>query len=126
MVIPVSFLQNYLVSFRNSFLVNVKNVAMKDNLKYRLFSLNLSCSVSLSMFIILLLIHLLPDLSTNLGWYSFFYKMTLSFLRSNWKPSHVLFKQKVRSIRVLMRPFLRVNDTKLLYFCKSLATALFL
>ena len=114
MVIPVSFLQNYLVSFRNSFLVNVKNVAMKDNLKYRLFSLNLSCSVSLSMFIILLLIHLLPDLSTNLGWYSFFYKMTLSFLRSNWKPSHVLFKQKVRSIRVLVRPFLRVNDTKLL------------
>ena len=75
MLILVSFLQNYLISFCNSLSVNVKNFAMKDNLKYRLFSLNLLGSVFLGMFIIFLLMYLLPDLSTNLGWYSFFCKM---------------------------------------------------
>ena len=60
--------------------------------------------------------YLLTDLSINLGGYSFFCKMTFSFAKSKWKPSYVLFKRKVRSIKVLMRPFLYVNGngTKLL------------
>ena len=108
-------LQNFLVNFCNLFSVNLENFPMKDNLNYQIFSLVLLGSVSLGLFMIFLFKYLLTDLSINIGGYLLYCKMTFSFSRSKWKPSHVLFKRKVWSIKVLIRTFLYVNGTKL--FC---------
>ena len=62
-LILVPSLQNYFVNFCNLFSVNLENFPMKDNLKYRIFSLDLFVSVSLGMFMIFLLNYLLTDLS---------------------------------------------------------------
>ena len=122
----VTSLQNCLDKFCNLFSVNLENFPLKGNLKYQIFSLVLLGSISLGLFTIFLFKYLLTDLSINLGGYLLFCKMTFSFSRYKWKPSHVLFKRKVRSIKVLMRPFFYVNGTKLLPFCKSPVNVLFL
>ena len=122
----VTSLQNCLDKFCNLFSVNLENFPLKGNLKYQIFSLVLLGSISLGLFTIFLFKYLLTDLSINLGGYLLFCKMTFSFSRYKWKPSHVLFKRKVRSIKVLMKPFFYVNGTKLLSFCKSPVNVLFL
>ena len=122
----VTSLQNCLDKFCNLFSVNLENFPLKGNLKYQIFSLVLLGSISLGLFTIFLFKYLLTDLLINLGGYLLFCKMTFSFSRYKWKPSHVLFKQKVRSTKVLMRPFFYVNGTKLLSFCKSPVNVLFL
>ena len=109
-LILVPSFQNLLVNFWNLFSVNLENFSLKGNLKIGYF---------LQSYMIFLFKYLLTYLSINLGGCSFFCKMTFSFSRSKWKPSHLLFKQKVWSIKVLMRPFLYVNGTKLLYFCQN-------
>ena len=103
MLILVTSLQKCLANFCNLFSVNLKNFSTKGNLKYRIFTLVLLGSNSLGLLMIFVFKYLLTDLWINLGGYSFFFVKSFSFSRSKWKPSHVLFKQKICSIKDLMK-----------------------
>ena len=82
-LILVPSLQNCSTNFCNFISVNLENLPMKNNLKYRIVSLVLLSSVSLGLFMMFLLKYLLTKLSINLGGYSlFFCKTTFSFSRS--------------------------------------------
>ena len=58
--------------------MNLENFPKKGNLKYQIFSLDLLGPVSLGVFLVFLFKYLI-NLSINLGGYSFFCKLTLSF-----------------------------------------------
>ena len=71
-IVKLVRIRNSLVNFFYLFSLNLENFPMKDNSKYRIFSLDLLVSISLGMFMIFLLKCDITDLSINLGGYSFF------------------------------------------------------